>query len=504
MDSERVRTGLYNRAKNYNNNSNNANPINNKTKILNVNSLNFLKDTYQDVHEDNQMLQENNTNLKIKQKLFLPNINKNNTTNISNTNNKITASNNLICSKRNISNKQNLLDNYDANLLIKQNNNFNDNNFISNTAIKSENNKRKPSAKNIIETKDKINSNKRFNEEAKQNMKHPNIFKEEKTQKAPLAARKPTVRKFKSNTIKEFLKESAIKSIQLFLDPKSLKNFILSCKKFYNYLLTNDDLWFIYYSKKYKIQRTKEKYNEHFGKWREVFLKSLKKIFDQNYDQLKNKFMKHFNKNKYQISKDPYNIANLVYHNMKPYYNIEIDDKTFPVKHIFTNKILSHINFFINFDQEYLDYRKANKIKLLLNEKNLGLSDIKIYEIEIKKKKFLNLENEEIKSKICNIYSYNEFIFSTFEKNYIFFINISLPICKICEICFDFLKGIHGKNLLYEDDISKDFGLYEYVLLLNIKSWKDIFFTLHVNKLDFKKDLDDPDYIYYENDSRSK
>lgn len=521
MESDRIKTGLYNRAKNSNNNSNHINPISNKAKILNVNSLNFMKNEIQeeeieeeyndDINEilNNELTLASNKYKEENFKCVLPNIIQNKVHNKMNNNNIKNIYNN---SKRTSANIQCILDNYDTNLLPKQNK------ITTSNAIS----KRIPSAKNLLNTKSKqtniktnnynnencikssnnyVNNNSKLSSESNKNI---NFIKEEKVLKAPLPAKKPTVRKFKTNTVKEFLKESSIKSIQLFLDPKSLKNFILACKKFYNYCLTNDDLWFNYYVKKYKIKPTKDKYSENMGKWRDVFLKSLKKIFDQNFDQIKNKFLKHFDKNKYQISKDPYNIANLVYNNMKPKYSIEIDGKVFPVKHIFTNKILSHINFFINFDQEFLDYRKANKIKLLLNEKNLGFSDIKIYEIELKKKKFLNLENEEIKSKICNIFSYNEFIFSTFEKIFIFFINISLPICKICEKSFEFLNGIHGKNLLYEDDISKDFGLYEYVLLLNIKSWKEIFFTLHVNKLDFKKDLEDPEYIYYENDSRSK
>jgi len=505
MDSERIKTGLYNRAKNSNNNVNHSNPLTKKSKVLNVNSINFLKnkkieneDEFIDKDNETKISKEQDitTNYKIisnniyNEKLILPKINQNNPIN-----KKILPTKNTPQYKE-YSSKQNLKENE----IIKT---FEKNNI----------NKRIPSSKNnsknILEMKKEINNtNNNSNNKIIQGMNKGmiklknNVLQEEDYKKQNSQIKKPIVRKFKTNAIKEFLKESSIKSIQLFLDPKNLKNFILACKKFYAYSLNNDDLWFNYYAKKYKIDKTKEKYNENRGKWREVFIKSIKKIFYQNYDQIKNKFLKNFNKNKYQVSKDPYNIPNLVYNYMKPKYNIEIDGKIFPVKHIFTNKILSHINFFINFDQEYLDYRKANKIKLLLNEKNLGFSDINIYEIELKKKKFLNLENEGIKSNICNIFSYNEFIFSTFEKNFIFFINISLSICKICEIAFDFLKGIHSKNLLYQDDISKDFGLYDYVLLINIKSWKDIFFTLHINKLDFKKENDD-DYLLFENDSRS-
>jgi len=538
MESYGIRTGLYNKAKNSNNNSNQGCPISNKAKVLNANSLNFLKNKTLEAESEKDEKYENENENHIEKidfaaanqmnetisKIVLPNIIQNKSANDSFNN----YNNNII--KRDSASKQSLLHNYNSKLLLKQQNNYSSNNYSISTnnaagAAKNAINKRIPSAKNLPInakpkqtpiTKPSSNTNNTYNNilnyidlntkpASEKNSSSLNLIKDEKVLKAAaLAAKKPTVRKFITNKIKEFLKESAIKSIQLFLDPKSLKSFILACKRFYNYCSSNDDLWFIYYTKKYKISPTTDKYSENKGKWRDVFLKSLKKIYTQNFDAIKNKFLKHFNKNKYQISKDPYNIANLVYSNMKPNYNIEIDGKLFPVKHIFTSKILSHINFFVNFDQEFIDYRKANKIKLMLNEKNLGFSDIKIYEIELKKKKFLNLETEEIKSKICNIFSCSEFVFSTFEKNLIFFINISLPICKLCEKCFGFLNGIHGKNLLYQDDLSKDFGLYEYVLLLNFKSWKEIFFTLHVNKLDFKRDSDDPQYVYYESDARSK
>jgi len=497
MDPETKITGLYNRAKNSNNHINYNNPLSKKANILNINSINFL---YNKTNEsENKNDYNNEISMKIDSNM---NIINNNESNKKLTLPKINEKFHVINKKNNVSN------NFQNNKILLSNNSKEDDidikpsgKPINSTRITSSNTKLNKTNQNTINSKNKINQNSNMNEDIVKPKK--NILHEETTKKAPVQPKKVTVRKFKSNILKEFLNQSSIKSIQLFLDPKSLKNFILACKKFYLYSLSNDDLWFYYYCKKYKIESTKDKYNQNRSKWREVFLNSIKKIFDQNYDKIKHKFLKNFNMNKYQVSKDPYNIPNLIYNYMKPTYSIEIDGKLFKVKHIFTNKILSHINFFINFDQEYLDSRKANRIKLYLNEKNLGFSDVKIFEIELKKKKFINLENEGIRSKICNIFAYKEMIFSTFEKNYIFFINISLPICKICEIAFDFLKGLHGKNLSYEDDITKDFGLYDYVLLINIKSWKDIFFTLHVNKMDFKKDNEE-DYLRYENESRSK
>ena len=463
MELNRNKSKLYNKAKNSNNNSYQNNLLTDKNNIININSLNFLKNT------------KNLTNNPENDKIF-----------------DITP-NQIICTNNNI----NLISipNYSNNLILPEISKNKPNKIPSQKT-------KKYSDKNIeiIPTNLKVKQNliSLPNPKIKEKVsdKSNQIFSQGKIKQ------NSSVRKFKTNTIKGYLKESSVKTIQLFLDPRSLKNLILTCKKIYNYFISNDDLWYNYYNKRFKIPSSIIKYEENRGKWREIFLKSTKKLFEQNSNQIKNKFLKNFKNNKYQISKDPYNISNLVYNYMKPVFSIEIDGKIYKVKNIFTNKILSHINFFINFDQEFLDFRKVNKINLLLHEKNLGFSDLKIYEIEIKKKKFLNLETEGIKSNICNIFAVNEFILSTFEKNLIFFINISLPICKICEVCFEFLKGIHRKNLLYLDDISGKFGYYDYVLLINIKSWKDIYFTLHVNKLDFKEDNEG--YLVYENDSKSK
>jgi hypothetical protein len=119
----------------------------------------------------------------------------------------------------------------------------------------------------------------------------------------------------------------------------------------------------------------------------------------------------------------------------------------------------------------------------------------------MKKNALLRLEDSGIKSKILKIYSYKEFLLSTFEENFIFFINISIPICKICEI-FDFLNGIHGKNLDYADDSDKNFGLYDYSLLLNIKNNSEVFFNININTLDLKSYTWDEEYYHFESQNQ--
>ena len=180
-----------------------------------------------------------------------------------------------------------------------------------------------------------------------------------------------------------------------------------------------------------------------------------------------------------------------------------IDGKEYQVKLVFKNEILSHINFFGNFDSEFINLNKVKKIVLTLSEANLGFLNKEIYTYDMKKNALQKLEDFGIKSKICKIYSYKEFILSTFEENLIFFINISLPICKICEI-FDFLEGIHSKNMDYSDDNDKNFGLFDYSLLLNIKNNSELFFTLNINTLDFKNHTWDDTYYHYQNNSQSK
>ena len=72
-----------------------------------------------------------------------------------------------------------------------------------------------------------------------------------------------------------------------------------------------------------------------------------------------------------------------------------------------------------------------------------------------------------------------------------------------CEI-FDFLKGIHGKNLNYTDDNDKNFGLYDYTLLLNIKNNSELFFNININTLDFKQQSCDDLFFHYQSKSQSK
>ena len=322
-----------------------------------------------------------------------------------------------------------------------------------------------------------------------------------KIRKPPVVELKPFQRNKKMMTVKKrYLKDNNIYTIVTFLDIKTLYNFMLCCKQFYKIANECDDAWYNYYIIKFcKPPKEKIYYEINRGNWKQLYLSASKEIYMKNYDELKNKYLKKYKKNIYSAKKDPYYLTNNLYKNLKrPLYCIEIDKNIFQVKYILTNKILSHINFFVNFDQLYQDLNRIKTIKLLFTEQNIGIYRKPIAVYDIKKIKLKCTETEGITNKIFKIYYYNDLIISTFDKNNIFFINMSIPVCKLCENIFDFIDGIHTRNLNYECDCDSKFGLYDYSLLINLKSWNKIFFSLMVNTCDLKYDEEeDKNSLYY-------
>ena len=324
-----------------------------------------------------------------------------------------------------------------------------------------------------------------------------------KIRKLPVVELKPFQRNKKMMTVKKrYLKDNNIYTIVTFLDIKTLYNFMLCCKQFYKIANECDDVWYNYYIIKFcKPPKEKIYYEINRGNWKQLYLSASKEIYMKNYDELKNKYLKKYKKNIYSAKKDPYYLTNNLYKNLKrPLYCIEIDKNIFQVKYILTNKILSHINFFVNFDQLYQDLNKIKTIKLLFTEQNIGIYRKPIAVYDIKKIKLKCSETEGVTNKIFKIYYYNDLIISTFDKNNIFFINMSIPVCKLCENIFDFIDGIHTRNLNYECDCDSKFGLYDYSLLINLKSWNKIFFSLMVNTCDLKYDEEEDKNSLYHTD----
>ena len=324
-----------------------------------------------------------------------------------------------------------------------------------------------------------------------------------KIRKPPVVELKPFQRNKKMTTVKKrYLKDNNIYTIVTFLDIKTLYNFMLCCKQFYKIANECDDVWYNYYIIKFcKPPKEKIYYEINRGNWKQLYLSASKEIYMKNYDELKNKYLKKYKKNIYSAKKDPYYLTNNLYKNLKrPLYCIEIDKNIFQVKYILTNKILSHINFFVNFDQLYQDLNRIKTIKLLFTEQNIGIYRKPIAIYDIKKIKLKCSETEGVTNKIFKIYYYNDLIISTFDKNNIFFINMSIPVCKLCENIFDFVDGIHTRNLNYECDCDSKFGLYDYSLLINLKSWNKIFFSLMVNTCDLKYDEEEDKNSLYHTD----
>ena len=408
--------------------------------------------------------------------------NNNSGINPKNNNNKI----NLISNNNNININNNTK--ISKNIILPK---ISKNNIPNNKII----NKKTSSIISKIPDKNKNNQKKEINTSKKRSMTGNKI------RKPPIVELKPFQRNKKMLTVKKrYLKDNNIYTIVTFLDIKSLYFFMLCCKQFYKIANECDDVWYNFYIIKFcKPPKEKINYEINRGNWRKMFLTSSREIYIKNYEELKNKYLKKYKKNIYTAKKDPYYLTNNLYKNLKrPLYCIEIDKKIYQVKYILTNKILSHINFFVNFDQLYQDLNKIKTIKLLFTEQNIGIYRKPIAIYEIKKIRLKCTETEGVTNKIFKIYYYNDLIISTFDKNNIFFINMSIPVCKLCENIFDFIDGIHTRNLNYECDCDSKFGLYDYSLLINLKSWNKIFFSLNVNTCDLKFDEEeDKDNLYY-------
>ena len=414
---------------------------------------------------------------------------------------------------------------------IKESNvNQNKINFIPNINYNNNNNNNKPKIdnnKNNYVILPKINNNKKLNNNNINNNSKININKKQssilsnnnnktnnnfqkkrsmtgnknKNKKPPIVELRPYQLNKKNISVKKrYIRDNYLYTIITFLDIRSLYFFMLCCKQFYNLAKKCDNIWHNFYIMKFcKPPKEKIEYETHRGEWRQLYLSTSKSIYMKNYEDLKTKYLKKYKKNIYTAKKDPYYLTNNLYKNLKnPLYAIEIDKTLYKVKYILTNKILSHINFFCNFDQNYQDLNKIKTIKLLFTEQQIGIFRKPIAVYEIKKIKLKCSEAEGITNKIFKIYYNKDLIISTFDKNFIFFINMSIPVCKLCESIFDFISGIHTKNLNYECDCDSKFGLYDYSLLINLKSWNKIFFSLTVNTCDLKYDNEpDTNNLYY-------
>lgn len=301
----------------------------------------------------------------------------------------------------------------------------------------------------------------------------------------------------KYKSYKKYLIQNNLYTLLPYLDVPSLINFMLTCKLFHTVATSSDELWYNVYCRLYKKELP---YDTHRTNWRKYLIQLNQTKYEKNYSQIQKAYLTKYKKNIYTAKKDHYFLSNNLYSKITPSYYIQINKQIFPIKNILSNKILSHINFHINFDTTYIDLYSVMNIKLLFTEQNLGIRSIPIIEYNLKQIKLSTTDKDGLTSKICKVYYYRDLIISTFDKNYIFFINISLPICKICEKVFAFINGIHDRNLNYACDSDSKFGLYDYSLLINLKSWNRIYYSLSVNTCDLKEEKGNGFELYYINE----
>ena len=298
-----------------------------------------------------------------------------------------------------------------------------------------------------------------------------------------------------------YIKDNLFYSIIYYLDSKTFLNFMLSNKRFFKIGVSCDELWYNFYIKRFcNPPNHLVDYDKYKSKWRNIFIETCININKRNYINLKKKFLEKYNKKVSSIKKDFYFLNNNLYKNLKPKYQLLINDKEYPIKFILSNKNLSNVNFYITFKDNSENMNSIIKISLLFNEKNLGIHNNLIIEYNLKQMNFRLIDNEEIINKNYKIYYSDNIIISTIDSNYILFINISIPICKICEKIFDFLKNIHSLNKKYKCDCDSNFGLYDYSLLINLKSYNKIYYCLPIPTCDFKEDENNNE-LYYINDS---
>lgn len=286
----------------------------------------------------------------------------------------------------------------------------------SNNEISKTNNLNSKKITTNIKPNIKITQNQKINSKTNNiNNKNP-LFQKNKIEILPFQRNKKY-----ASVKKRFIKDNYLYTIVYFLDPKSLYNFMLSNKQFFRIGVACDDVWYNFYVKKFCIPPNEPiDYEKYRANWRIIYINKSKTVAQKNYDDLKKKFLTKYKKNIYSAKKDHYYFTNNLYKNLKPYYYISINNKLYPVKYILTNKILSHINFLIHFDEVYQELNKIQNIKLLFNAKEIGLFNQPIAEYNLKQIHLNITENDGLTNKVFKIYYYEDLILCTYDKNYIF------------------------------------------------------------------------------------
>ena len=289
-------------------------------------------------------------------------------------------------------------------------------------------------------------------------------------------------------TSTSLIKDNSLYPIILFLDLKSIYNFMLVNKRFFNVINSSDELWYnVYCIREKKKKTTLPTYEQHCGNWKKEFSSIIKNLVLKNYENLKKNFLlknkKKFNK------KDHFYLQNNIYNHLKPTFLIQINETFLPVTYTLQHGNLTAVNIFYQFNEkENKTKNDIKKIKILLTDQKYGIFGRIVKEYDnISKINFQSNEHEKYFNKYCTIFYKDEFIISTLKTGKLYFLNISLTVCKLSEILFPFIKNFHKKNINYLTNLNGDIELYDFSLLINIRSYKDMFFSVVDTNCNFKE-----------------
>jgi len=289
-------------------------------------------------------------------------------------------------------------------------------------------------------------------------------------------------------TSTSLIKDNSLYPIILFLDLKSIYNFMLVNKRFFNVINSSDELWYnVYCIREKKKKINLPSYDQHCGNWKKEFSSIIKNLVLKNYENLKKNFLlknkKKFNK------KDHFYLQNNIYNHLKPTFLIQINETFLPVTYTLQHGNLTAVNIFYQFNEkENKTKNDIKKIKILLTDQKYGIFGRIVKEYDnISKINFQSNEHEKYFNKYCTIFYKDEFIISTLKTGKLYFLNISLTVCKLSEILFPFIKNFHKKNINYLTNLNGDIELYDFSLLINIRSYKDMFFSVVDTNCNFKE-----------------
>lgn len=361
----------------------------------------------------------------------------------------------------------------------------------------------KPVAVNIIKKSTTIGNRLKGANASQEDKKIPCFSKS----RVPQVSKKPLLplKTKRLNYLDKYLKVDYLKEILCYIPSKYTRNLMLVCRKFYSAVTQNDEFWYLVYRQVFKTYEID--YSSCKSAWRENFLNQIRKKYLMNRNSIINSFSKKLQQKSYQYNKDPTfytsNLYSLLAKSVR--YRIKVNEAHNGQIGYNIKASSTHINFLCSLDNTAVKLNELHTVRLVLSESNIGLNEVDLASFVLRK---LKMSEIPVESKISRVFFFQdcEMFVSTFKDYTVFFINISIPICRICEVVNqavfinERMVNLHS-NHLYFDDCERDFGLIDYSLLVNVKSWKESFFSLLFNTVDFKQDQTDSRSIVFRDSS---